>query len=245
MEGLAVGGDDFRGGADVERQGLVFCDQILREISGVDVLPGTAPAYDDRLVLRRIDQRHRYISVVEGGHGHTRPEADAAYNVGVRVNHEVVDALDIAIASLHTPCYHGERTKEAVLGAYRNVMLRENIDIIGHPDDGRFPVDYEELVKLAVETGTLLEVNNASLTPGGFRKDTRGNDIAMLKECKKQGAMVVLGSDAHVDVSLADYRYVEEVLEAADFPEELVANTTLEKLVGSLKRNQKGVSKKV
>ena len=51
MEGLAVGGDDFRGGADVERQGLVFCDQILREISGVDVLPGTAPAYDDRLVL--------------------------------------------------------------------------------------------------------------------------------------------------------------------------------------------------
>ena len=57
--------------------------------------------------------------------------------------------------------------------------------------------------------------------------------------------MVVLGSDAHVDVSLADYRYVEEVLEAADFPEELVANTTLEKLVGSLKRNQKGVSKKV
>ena len=99
-----------------------------------------------------------------------------------------IDTLDIAIASLHTPCYHGERTKEAVLGAYRNVMLRENIDIIGHPDDGRFPVDYEELVKLAVETGTLLEVNNASLTPGGFRKDTRGNDIAMLKECKKQGA---------------------------------------------------------
>ena len=156
-----------------------------------------------------------------------------------------IDTLDIAIASLHTPCYRGERTKEAVLGAYRNVMLRENIDIIGHPDDGRFPVDYEELVKLAVETGTLLEVNNASLTPGGFRKDTRGNDIAMLKECKKQGAMVVLGSDAHVDVSLADYRYVEDVLEAADFPEELVANTTLEKLVGSLKRNQKGVSKKV
>ena len=55
----------------------------------------------------------------------------------------------------------------------------------------------------------------------------------------------MLGSDAHVDVSLADYHYVEEVLKAADFPEELVANTSLEKLVGSLKRNKKGVSKKV
>ncbi len=32
VKGLAVGGDDFRGGADVERQGLVFCDQIPPEM---------------------------------------------------------------------------------------------------------------------------------------------------------------------------------------------------------------------
>ena len=40
-------------------------------------------------------------------------------------------------------------------------------------------------------------------------------------------------------------RHDVEMLREVDFPEELVANTTLEKLVGSLKRNQKGVSKKV
>ena len=85
---------------------------------------------------------------------------------------------------------------------------------------------------------TLLEVNNSSLKPGGFRKDTKDNSVAMLKECKEQGAMVVLGTDSHVDVTLADYTYVEEVLKETDFPEELIANISYEKLLNSLKRSR-------
>ena len=102
----------------------------------------------------------------------------------------------------------------------------------------RFPVDYEELVNVAKRTGTLLEVNNSSLKPGGFRKNTRENSIAMLKECRKQGAMVVLGTDSHVDVTLGDYTYVEEVLKETDFPEELIANISYKKLLNSLKHRR-------
>ena len=61
----------------------------------------------------------------------------------------------------------------------------------------------------------------------------------MLKECKKQGAMIVLGRDSHVDVDIAEYPYAEEVLKKADFPEELIANLSLEKLKASLKHNKK------
>ena len=113
------------------------------------------------------------------------------------------------------------------------------MDIIGHPDDGRFPVDMERLVSQAKKTGTLLEVNNSSLRPDGFRENTRENCLRMLKECKKQGAMIVLGSDSHVDVDIAEYPYAEEVLKKADFPEELIANLSLEKLKASLKHNKK------
>lgn len=144
--------------------------------------------------------------------------------------------LDIAIASLHTPCYQGEKTKEAVLDAYVHVMERGTVDIIGHPDDGRFPVDYEALVQEAKRTGTLLEVNNSSLSPNGYRENTRENTIRMLKLCKKYQTMVVLGTDAHVDTAVGEYPYAREVLEAVDFPEELVANTSLEKLRESLKK---------
>ena len=52
--------------------------------------------------------------------------------------------------------------------AYEAVMKKPYVKIIGHPDDSRFPTDYERLVKMAKETGTLLELNNSSLRPASF-----------------------------------------------------------------------------
>lgn len=152
---------------------------------------------------------------------------------------ETLKTLDIAIASMHTPCFKEERTMEKITVAYEKVMEHPYVDIIGHPDDGRFPVDMERLVRQAKKTGTLLEVNNSSLRPDGFRENTKENCLRMIKECKKQGAMIVLGSDSHVDVDIAEYPYAEEVLKEADFPEELIANLSLEKLKASLKHNKK------
>lgn len=157
----------------------------------------------------------------------------------VDLSQKILQELDIAIASMHTPCFQEERSKERVMKAYRNVMQNEYVDIIGHPDDGRFPIDYAELVKEAKRTGTLLEVNNSSLRPEGFRVNTRENSLRILEECKRQGAMIVLGSDSHVDVDIAKFPYAQSVLEEIDFPEELIANVTLERLKTSLKRNKK------
>ena len=153
---------------------------------------------------------------------------------------KIIRDLDITIASMHIPCYKGEKTEEEITRAYINIMERGDIDIIGHPDDGRYPVNYEELVKAAKRTGTILEINNTSLNPTGFRKDTKANAIKMLEYCKKYGAMITLGTDAHVDTAIAEYQYAEEILELTDFPEELIANKTLEKLCSLLKSNKKG-----
>lgn len=150
-----------------------------------------------------------------------------------------IEGLDLTIASMHIPCYKGEKTIEEVTKAYLNIMEREDIDIIGHPDDGRFPVDYEMLVKAAKKTGTLLEINNSSLKPDGYRANTKENALKILKYCKKYETMIVLGSDAHFDTGIADYTYAYEVLKEADFPEELIANTSFEKLQSLLKRNKK------
>ena len=95
------------------------------------------------------------------------------------------------------------------------------------------------LVKKAKETGTLLEVNNSSLRPEGFRENTKENCLEMVKECKAQGVMIVLGSDSHVDADIAEYPYAEEILRETDFPEELVANVSLEKLKACIKHGKK------
>ena len=117
-------------------------------------------------------------------------------------------------------------------------MQREDIEIIGHPDDGRFEVDYEALVDMAKKTGTLLEINNSSLKPGGFRVNSYENARRILELCKETGTMVVLGSDAHVDVDIANTTYSSKVLREVEFPEELVANTSYKKLMSVLKRRR-------
>ena len=79
--------------------------------------------------------------------------------------------LDIVIASIHPPCYGMGHTEEENMRAYEAVMKKPYINIIGHPDDGRFQIDYERLVKMAKETGTLLEVNNSSMRQSRCRNN--------------------------------------------------------------------------
>lgn len=143
--------------------------------------------------------------------------------------------MDIRIASLHDSCYEGEKEKEKITRAYVNAMENPYVDIIGHPDDDRVPVDLEELVLAAKRTGALLEVNNSSLRPTAFRVGARKNIKRLMELCKENNVMIVLGTDSHVDADIGDYTYTEEVLKETDFPEELIANTSLEKLKSLLK----------
>lgn len=151
----------------------------------------------------------------------------------------VLRQMDITIASIHKPCYAGELDKEKITQAYLNTMENPYIDIIGHPDDSRYPVDYERLVKKAKETGTFLEVNNSSLKPTSFREGAGENMRRMLYYCKQYEAQIVLGTDAHVDTAVADYSYSEELLKETDFPEYLIANCSFEYLKANLKHNKK------
>lgn len=157
---------------------------------------------------------------------------------------DVIKNLDITIASLHIPCIAPKGIKEntqAVLNAIRNPY----IDIIGHPDDGRYPLDYEAVVREAKKYHTLLEINNASLNPQGFRKNTRGNDLELLKLCKAYGVPVILSSDAHFAGDVGRFPFAKEVLKETAFPENLVANHRKELLFATLaeKKNRSGFYK--
>ena len=123
--------------------------------------------------------------------------------------------LDIVVASIHPPCYG---------------LGHPYVHIIGHPDDGRFPMDYEVLVRTAKETGTLLELNNSSLRPQSSRKGTRENMLTMLELCRQYEVPVTTGSDAHVNVDAGNFVNVREVIEYCGFPEELIATADLEML---------------
>ena len=63
--------------------------------------------------------------------------------------------------------------------------------------------------------------------------------MLLLRLCKKYGVFITTGSDSHIDTELGDFRYVYDVLEECDFPEELVVTTSYEKLVSHLKHWKK------
>lgn len=131
--------------------------------------------------------------------------------------------MDIAIASMHSPCFKSG-TKEENTRTYLKVMKHPYINIIGHPDDGRFPVNYKALAEGAREYGVLLEVNNSSLAPDSYRENARENYVKMLEYCRQFETPVVVDSDAHVDLDVGDHGFAMALLEEINFPEKLVVN---------------------
>ncbi|SFT83469.1 putative hydrolase [Selenomonas sp. GACV-9] len=175
-----------------------------------------------------------------------RPEA---YGIGVVMGAELnimdfagsidlkqhlLSRLDYAIASLHDPCIRPgtrEQNTAALIGAMRQPKVR----IIGHPDNPMYPVDFDALAKAAREHKVLLEVNNSSYTPGGSRKGSRELAGELLAACKKRGTMVIMGSDAHIDLDVGNHEYAQEMIAQYDFPEELVINSDPQKFRALLK----------
>ena len=103
-------------------------------------------------------------------------------------------------------------------------MKNPYVTILGHPDDSRYPLDYEVVVKTAKNEKVLLEINNASMNPKNARQNGQENVVTLLKTCMKYDCPVILGSDAHFSSSVGDFAEVLKVIKEVGFPERLIVN---------------------
>lgn len=149
------------------------------------------------------------------------------YDGALDMEQKLLEQMDVVIASLHTPCIR-PGTREENTRAYLKAMENPAVNIIGHPDDSRYPVDYEALVLGAKEHGMLIELNNGSLHPLGARQDPLPNDVRLLELCRKYGVMVIQNSDAHCADEVGNHQFTDLLLEEMDFPQELVVNRSVE-----------------
>lgn len=159
----------------------------------------------------------------------------------------ILGKLDVVIASMHLPCYP-PGTKEENTNAAIEVLKNPTVDILGHPEDGRYPLDYEAVVRTAKEYGKLIELNNSSLKPKAYRKNGRENSLELLRLCKQYNQPIVINSDAHLMVDIGNRKYVEPLLIETNFPEELVINTSADafrKMIQKGKRNGRLLDNKV
>ena len=155
------------------------------------------------------------------------------YDGGIDLDEVFASPLDYGIASLHDVCITpGSRTENT--RAYLKAMENPKVHIIGHPDDGAFAVDFDELVRHAKEHGVMIELNEASVRPGSYRRNGCENAAVVLERCAHYGVKVVVSSDAHVECDILRHQYALELLEAVHFPEELVVNRSVDALLTAL-----------
>lgn len=151
------------------------------------------------------------------------------YNGTIDLKKWLLKRIHYGIASIHDLCYTvgtAEDNTAAVIGAMKNPYVQ----IIGHPDSSKIPLNYEEVVKSAKEHHVLLEVNNSSLKPTSPRPGARENYHTMLSLCRKYNVSIIMNSDAHCATDAGNHSFVIDLLKEIDFPEELVVNSSLKKL---------------
>ena len=191
--------------------------QILGITEHAPGIPGTcAPIY-----FRNLHVVPRHIKGVELLLGVELNIID--YKGTVDLDEAMLKMLDIRIAGLHSLCYTPgtvEENTDAVIGAIRNPY----VNIISHPGDGTALLQFEPIVLAAKESGTLLEINNSSLNPVRHKVMARKNNLEILRLCKQYEVPVILGSDAHISYDIANYCWIYELLQLAEFPEKLILN---------------------
>jgi putative hydrolase len=147
----------------------------------------------------------------------------------IDVDQRTLDMTEFAIASLHPPCIPFGDIK-ANTETLIKVMSIEGIQVIGHPDDERYPLDYDALAYAAKEHDVLLEINNSSMNGFSARSNSKEVIKELLTACKRHNTHVIFGSDAHISFDVGNFTYCNEIVEECDFPMELVVNHQADKL---------------
>lgn len=119
-------------------------------------------------------------------------EANIMADGSVDIEDEVLEKLDYVIAGVHSQM---KMTKEEMTGRIIKAMRNPNIDIISHPT-GRliqqrdeYLIDFDEILKVAKETGTILEINSSPV-----RLDLKDTNI---RKAKEAGVKMIINTDAH------------------------------------------------
>lgn len=114
---------------------------------------------------------------------------------------DVLDSLDIVVASIHTGL---RQPREKITERLIKAMHNPHVDVIGHPTGRLFPdrepsdLDMEAVLKAAAETGVALEINAHPM-----RLDL---DDVHAKRAIEMGIKLSINTDAHIDTDM-DYMH--------------------------------------
>lgn len=150
---------------------------------------------------------------------------------------EILKTLDLGIASFHPPCID-PGSREQNTQTLLQVMKNPYVHIIGHSGSPKYPIDIQAFVQGAKDTHTLIEVNNSSLQSHSVRAGSNENCLEIMKVCRDLKVPISIGSDAHISFDIGKFETAQVLLEELNMPEELIANTSVERFKSFLARKR-------
>ncbi|MCE4051227.1 MULTISPECIES: DNA polymerase/3'-5' exonuclease PolX [Bacillaceae] len=143
-------------------------------------------------IIKALNEKYDDITILAGVEMDILPDGTLDYD------DELLEQMDIVIASIHSSF---SQPKHKIMERLENALRNKHVDIIAHPTgrkigirDG-YEVDMDDLIRLAKETNTVLELNS---NPN--RLDLNAENI---KKAQDAGVHLVINTDAHHTKELA------------------------------------------
>ena len=134
--------------------------------------------------------------------------------------------IEFALASFHE-CLFPPADKNIHTQALEAILYNPYVNALGHLGNGKFPFDHEYIISRCNEYGKIVEINNASLS---IRKGSCENCADIARLCKKYEVPITVNSDSHICYRVGHVEDALAMLEEIGFPEELVINSSTERL---------------
>lgn len=136
--------------------------------------------------VRTLNEKYKDFTIFTG------TEMDILPDGSLDFEDDVLENVDFVIASIHSAFSQDEET---IMKRLKTAMENPHVNMIAHPTGrviGRregYPVDFEKLIEMAVETGTILELN---ANPN--RLDLSAEWV---RKAQEAGAKIAVNTDAH------------------------------------------------
>lgn len=156
---------------------------------------------------------------------------------------ELRASMDWVIASIHGDCLPGALSVEQATHLWLKIAADPTVDMIGHSEQAEHVYDYERVARAFAEHHKVVELNGNSWA---VRPQGAANMKALALACKKAGCPIAVNSDAHSIYHLqAGVGHLLSLLEEIEFPEELVINSSWQRLLRELELHNKPVVNRI
>ena len=147
---------------------------------------------------------------------------------------EDASVMEWVVASMHGPTMMPgkKHTWQDITEAWLQVAENPLVKVIGHCGSEEFAFDYEKVIPEFGRKGKLVELNEGTFR---VRKKSLKNCAAIMRLCKRHEVRIIVDSDAHVSAHVGEFAQGEALLRELDFPEELVVNSSRERMLEYLR----------